>query len=219
MHSPISQTEAVLKEMAISLPVEVIFAGFTSTTDRLANAGWDISMNQQMEPRHGRTFLQMALRYEPAGIYALSMRNDFEWWELQDTLRSRNSHELAQFLLSMPFNVQHMSSRGIVVASQSNPSMGVSSTFGAAFAPIDPYPSFIQEDVKDFKFFRAASPSVKDIIVSPEQEPEIMKLLLDVQNLTQEKIKDKMKRAERHAQVDQMLGSRTINAQIITLAS
>lgn len=210
-----TRTQNSVEELVLrSAPVKVVMAGFESTTLELARAGWDLSMKQIMfaNQDYGRPHLQLAMRHEGANMYALTHPVNLDFgvghaWK--DPMFYR------QVLESLCFDVMVM-----------HPNIGMrhimpvrgqpSNFFGAMFDPIDAIPSRepIEENVKDFKFFKVAKQSVRDILVSPHDVPDLLELVLRAQKPTIEDIKKRER--SRENLID---GPRTeVTARILTLA-
>lgn len=203
-----------------SLPIEVRFAGFTSTTLALANAGWDLSMKQNMDMREHRPEMQLAMRYKPfsgPGMFAISspLRMDYGFArELMHKSAERvYEGELMHALAKLGFDIIHMGNDvRFVVQPMRHQGLG---TFADSFHPIDPRPQYVEERLSDFKFFKVASPKIQDIIVNPRDVPELLELVLKAQK----PMLDGVKRRERSRENEmEMRPAQEVMAQIITLA-
>lgn len=92
------------------------------------------------------------------------------------------------------------------------------------FMPISSIPEerTQEESIRDFKFFKVANNSVKDLIVLPEQVPDLLDAILKVQKPTQQEIKKRIEsrvnfKAYRDGEMFSAKPSHTVQAQIITL--
>lgn len=215
-------TQSSDKELLYSIPIEVEFAGFRSDTLKLALAGWDLSMQQIMDPREYGPSLRLALRHEGAKLYALSDNHRLEYGQVHAA--RRNVVEYAQFLSQMCFRISYCAP-DIRFASVAMRYSGSAASFGSSFNAIDPFPQerTVEESIKDFKFFKIANPSIKDIIVSPDQVPELLDLVLRTQKITLDQVRAREKsRANTEWVRGEMSGTKPahkVQMQIITLAS
>lgn len=204
-----------------SLPVEVRFAGFKSTTLALAQAGWDLSMQQTLDFRWGEPSLQLAMRFVDragAGMYAISRPMELEYGFLREAQHA-DEHRLIGMMAQMGFEIMHMGPQ-IKFCVQPVYSRGVS--FASSFEPIDARPQYVEEDIRDFKFFKVAKPTVKDLIVDPRDVPELLELVLKAQK----PMLDKVRRREKSRSNEEWMRNgfeamprHEVQAQIITLVS
>lgn len=214
MHTPSS-----VKELLYSLPVEVEFAGFVSNTLTLARSGWDLSMQQDLTGRYSDPILRLAMRHEGAKLYAISSEVHLHYAEMMGA-RS-NAIEYAKFLANLRFSIQYVSSE-IRFFSVSVGHRGVS--FSSSFQAIDPYPQErVEESISDFKFFKVSNPTIKDIIVSPEQVPELLEMVLRAQGpmVDQIRMRERSRQNTQWARenMQDVKPAHSVQAQIITLAS
>lgn len=70
-----------------SRPIRLHWAGWETTTDRLQNAGWEVSAQQDF----ARMRMQLALRHEQLGVQAITQGYS-EWDFREGSLRSGPSH-------------------------------------------------------------------------------------------------------------------------------
>lgn len=181
-----------------SYPFKVRFAGFTGDTLSLAAAGWAFSMHQQMNPYHGQILLQLALKHEGMGQYAVTQQLQID----------RHFHSPQSFMetlvhyADMGLEVMHCAPSIRTVVH----SLGMTTTrnFQDMFSPIDPNPTYTQFDMSDLRFFRPANPSLKDVLVTPEQVPELMEMILKEQKKVLSEVK---KREESRKNYEQYRGS------------
>lgn len=205
------------KELLHSLPVEVHFAGFKGNTLSLAKAGWDLSMEQS--EYYGEKMLRLAMRHEGAKLYAISQETRIDYGRLHAAMDNRIAY--AELLTQIPFIIQ------AVAPSIRFATMGVSTRsvgFAQAFNPIDPFPQerIMEERIEDFKFFKVANPNIRDIIVSPDQVPELLDLVLKAQKPAIDEIRKREQSRKNTRWVHENMGStkpaHQVQAQIITLA-
>lgn len=208
-------TQKLGKELLHSLPVMVTFAGFKSDTLTLAKEGWDLSMRQSAEYDFELT---LAIRHERANLHGISAPLSFR---REEAFRSfSDMHLYAEFLAQACFRIVCVAPE---IQFRIMPVNGPV-TWAGDFSAIDPFPQERHEaSIKDFKFFKVSNPTLKDIIVSPEQVPELLDLVMKAQKPTQEAIKARMRSRENTEWVrSNMHGVKPahhVQAQIITLAS
>lgn len=213
-------TQNSAKELLYSIPVRVSFAGFESDTLRLAQGGWDLSMNQQLDPLEGGCFLQLALRHEGAKLYGLSDKLRIKYHQMMGATLDRVVY--AQYLSSMEFRILHVAPgiQFMVVPVQ----MASGMSLRDQFLPIDAVCSerVEQQDMRSFKFFKTFTPNLKDIVVAPHLVPELLDMVMKAQGPTLEEIKARGRSRENTRWVrDQLTGvkpAHEVQAQIITLA-
>lgn len=206
-----------------NLPIKVEFAGFMSDTLRLARSGWDLSLRQQLNPRYGEPELQLAMRHgnHNHAIYALSHPLHCRD-QLYQALQTGNERAY-QSITNMVFSIMCMSN-DIAIRTSSMTTYGLD--YRAQFNPIDAYPQEMdmkEFNLRDFKFFKTASPDVKDLIVSPEQVPELMDVILKVQSKTREEIRRREEsranyKSYTNGEMFNAKPAHSVQAQIITLA-
>lgn len=189
-------------------PIPVHFAGFSSTTFELQRAGWDLSVERDQ----WKDAMRLALRHEAAGLYALTshvtlrdmyaMPSDPNWWQKIP-----------------PFQVVWCGSNARF---QVMPHMG---SFN--FAPVSGIPEFAQVSYKDIDFrdaipFRKISMDLtSEIIIDPNSVPELMSMILKLQDPKQMEIREKRRREafkDKQGQpMEEMRPITNIQAQIVTL--
>ncbi len=204
------------KELLHSLPIEVEFAGFRGNTLSLAKAGWDLSMRQDTIAAYGGVGMQLAMRHEGAKLYAISHRINIDHGDLYRHMQSMVGY--AEFISQQIFRIQAVSPsiRFYVMAT-----MG---SMVSEFDAIDPFPQErVEESIEDFKFFKVANPTIKDIIVSPDQVPELLDLVLRAQKPTMNNVRGRERSRENKIWVDEnMRGTKPahqVQAQLITLCA
>jgi hypothetical protein len=200
------------KELLYSLPIKVLFAGFNSTTIALGQSGWDLSMKQQLN-LNGDFELQLAMRMgdRANALYAIS----------HPTIIRRHAYEQCKrdlvhytnFFSHQYFEIAHVSPG---FQFKILPMMNATS-FVNAFEPINPLPQERHEDVRDMKFFKVAQATAKDLIVHPDQVPELLEVILKCQQSTQKEIKSR-DRSRENAMNYGAKPAHEVQAQILTLA-
>lgn len=206
------------KELLHQMPVEVHFAGFKSDTYSLGQAGWDLSLNQQLSPSSARMGVQLAMRHgdRENALYALSHHVEVPY---EAIMRGRMGFEgMVQFFRSIFFNIMH------VAPGFRFQVMPIRGSFSANFSAFDPTPQqIVEEDIRDFKFFKTGTTEMKDLIVSPEQVPELLDVILKIQGKGQNDIRARARSREnfqayQSGEMFETKPARTVQAQIITLA-
>lgn len=211
-------TQNSAKEILHSLPIDVAFAGFRGNTLSLAQAGWDLSMDQRHD-RYGEYTMRLAMRHSGAKLYALSQMIRLPYGRIGAATSSM--HEYAQLLASMYFVIEHVAPE---FQFHVMPVQSVGS-FSRGFQAIDPFPQerVERESIRDFKFFKVSNPELKDIIVDPSQVPELLGMVLRAQEKTMKEVRSRERSRENTQRVrENMSGTKPahhVQAQIITLAS
>jgi hypothetical protein len=210
-------TQQSVKDLLYSLPMPVEMAGFRSDTMALAKSGWDLSMKQHYNMYHEYE-LQLAIRHGDMkyAIYGLSNPIILPHGETRRFFSS--PFEYSKFFNEYGFNIGYMSNDIRVVAAA--PMRGMSFS---QFEPIDciPQQRFLEESIREIKFFKTVNHSVRDLIVSPDQVPELLDLVLRSQANTQENIRARERsRAnfEAYKSGEVFKPAHEVHAQIITLA-
>lgn len=196
-----------------SLPIRVEFAGFESDTRRLAAAGWDLSMRQMVHARADyNPSLQLAMRLETGSnaLFAISRPLDLDYSRLRgvahlsrvaatpggdrNTMCYSAEMEITRVMAELGFQIQCVAN-SIRFAVMPQRHFGVGS-FSSSFEPIDAMPQVVEERIEDFKFFKVAKPTVKDLIVNPEDVPELLDAVLRAQKPLMDKIRSKERTRE-----------------------
>lgn len=219
-----NSSEKEIRQILHSIPIEVIFAGFRGNTLALAQAGWDLSMRQVMSP-FGEYEMQLAMQWgdRASAVYALSHPVRLRASEVIGRSRQSNHYEWSQFLAQQVFQIGHVSN-GIRFQVIPVRAMSVGA-FASEWEGIDARPQERngEVDIKDFKFFKVAKQSVKDLIVSPDQVPEMLDIILKLQAKGQKEIRAREKSRENFRQYNsgemfETKPAHEVQAQIITLA-
>ena len=216
------------KEILRNCPVKVRFAGFESTTTQLANAGWDLSMEQ--EHSYDGLNIRLAMRHgdRDAAFYGISAptRVPFDMMLQMRSIAFEQPQMFHKFYETICFDIIHIG-QGIKfrVFPEQRPVM--------AFSPFDASP-MLEElrtedfDIRHFQFFKSA-PAAKELIVDPKTVPELLDLVLKIQSETNKDIKARERSREnlermRSGDFDggdlrgNLRPHSTVQAQIITLA-
>lgn len=208
-------TQNWAKDLLYSLPIAVEFAGFRGNTLSLAKAGWDLSMRQCVG-YSGDYEMELAMRHGGANLYAISNRVCLPYGEFLSSASSQ--HEWAEYLTRICFFIHYVSTEiqfRIMPRSEN-------SLWHKEFMAIDPFPQVRDHEVsiKDFKFFKVSNPKLQDIIVDPNQVPELLDMVLKAQMPQQELIK-RNERSRQNMEAYRadypVKPSHVVQAQIITL--
>lgn len=209
------------KELLHSLPCAVRFSGFTSDTVKLAQQGWDLSMEQHAG-MYGDYNLQLAMRHgdKHFALYALSAPLQLRGHELHRIKNDPMSY--SRFFIDYGFDIMYLANDIRMVTVNQMASQGVSFRRDSFF-PIDPTPQVRHEEsIQDFKFFKVIDEGAKELIVTPESVPELLALVLKAQNSTQAEIKQRMRSRENYQQYGDTRGNlrpaTKVAASIVTLA-
>ncbi len=196
-----------------SLPVKIFLAGFESTTLQLAKNGWEFSMRQGLSPYRGDYELQLVIRHSGTGLAGMSapMRLERTWSDAGNMLR----------LLETGFHMQYLNSdvKYRMETSQIH-------SFVSSFEAVDVFPQereLGEVSIHEFKFFKVASPNLKDIIVCPELVPELLDMVLKAQSPKMKEIQARERSRANTQWARENIGSvkpaHQVQAQLITLAS
>lgn len=218
---PMQSLEEELQRTLINYPFKVRFAGFESDTRTLASQGWELSVRQQFDMRFGRPEMQLAMHIGPdrGGMYAISRPSNVDYHKM--FWGGRMFEQLREFA-EIGFDIMCMSS-DIFFRVPVRESVGIS--FKDSFMPMDANPSFRSMEevsIKDFKFFRTANVESKDLIVDPNDVPQLLEMVLKAQSKVQKEI-DKRERSRKNEEAyrsGEMFAkpAHKVEAQIITLA-
>lgn len=183
-------------DRVLSRPCEVHFAGFRSDTFRLQQAGWQLSVEQDIMYRR----IRLAMRFEPARLYMLADSQDWDYFRDSDHLPV--------------FTIRRCSSDMVIQLMESS----------FDFQPIDAKPAFVSAErrsIEDFGIFAPLQVRTKEILVEPESVAECLEL---IKRLQAPELAEVRKRNERRARDmgSSSYGDMTatnVQAQIITLAA
>lgn len=165
------------REVLLSYPIPVRFAGFQSTTAQLQEAGWDISLREEITCE--RT-VSIIMQYERGGIYGVSQSINYIAMELLYSMEKGNLEPLK----ALCFDIQYI---GSGVQFYRIPIVG--NSFLADFRPIDASPQMTTiEHPEDFSLFKKVDPS-KDVLIDPNDVPGLMEMILKAQKPQQEMLR------------------------------
>lgn len=201
------------KEVLYSVPIPVYFAGFESDTQRLGRQGWELSMRQEMGFRGYE--LQMAGRIGGEnGLYFLTRPLAVEY-------PHGTNLEIARRFAQTGFEVQHLAPE---IRARILPHAG-GIDWARSFSPVD---TQIQErfediDIRTFKYFKVVDQK-KDLIVRPENVPELLDMILKIQAPEQEVLRARERSRENYEayrsgnMFSEPKPAHQVEAQIISLA-
>jgi hypothetical protein len=209
-------------------PIEVEFAGFRSNTMKLSQNGWDMSIREEYLMLDCAKLLQIAMRHTGLGIYGVSYPITIEMNEMyrhDHPVMGMNTPEILSRCL---FRIVRISSQIYVESNNSVLMLERTPAFANRFYPMNAMPTMERrlESIRDFKFFNAVNPDIKDIIVDPSRVTELLDLVLKCQLPEQEILKARertrknleMYRSEgSHLNMNSLRPENQIQAQILTL--
>jgi len=208
----------------LSKPHRVHWAGFTTTTARLQQAGWSLSAEQDFQ----NDGIRLALRNEDAQLYGITDRISFYRLAVDDYERSmaryrepRYSRDFGSPLASsddglLDFHVVRMASQIMVHhLERTNPL--------ELFNSIDAATQITREKIsrlEDLVPFAAPLVQTKELIVDESEVSAILAKLIDAQKPEQERIRDRQRLRESREGLE--LGAdprRRFHAQILSIAA
>lgn len=202
-------------EMLLSLPIEVHFAGFRTTTTAMGRSGWDLSLEQNVDMLLYEKEFRLAARHgdRESALYLLS--HPLRLRRSDHARYTSSPVEYAKFFAEQHFEIAY-ASNNISVRCMNHGS------FSANFRGFDPYPqerTETEENIRDLPFFKVAKEQPKELIVDPSRVPELLDLILKSQEQQQAEIRERNRRRERIAHYDgEIKSAGNVCAQIITLA-
>ncbi len=186
----------------------VFFAGFQSTTLDLQRAGWQLSMEQHFS--YDGLSLRLALKHEAGRVLAIT-------------------HPVSSYHLHRAMGFKEMAPIDFQIAWIGNDARFhiMAEMRPMSFNPISAIPEF--QDIKDLSFeeaipFRPLNPNAPEIIIPPSSVPELMDMILKLQDPKQKEIRDNVRRDAWRRDVGAKIGDEgykpaaDIKAQIIALA-
>lgn len=157
--------------------MEVQWAGWSTTTYRLQQAGWDISAEQDIR----EASLRIAFRHAPQKLYAMTSKIDFDYYSRFD------SPETSKY--TAPLQIQFMASDVRVIIQE--PTM-------AGFMPIDAAPQIAMlnapKKMEDFNIFAVPMARTQEIIVEPQDVDFFLAKILEMQRPLQKEIRSRLPR-------------------------
>lgn len=178
----------------LSRPCRVHFAGFETTTTRLQQAGWELSVYEDLR----RLTMQLAMRFEPARLYMMSESVDFNYFS------SRG--ECPEFFVRK------------VVGSE----IVLHTTEVPRFHAIDAMPTFVNSErrsIEDFSFFATPLVRTEQIIVEPETVSDLLAKIKAMQAPELAAIRERNRRRDAGHVDHGVIEQQKFHAQIVSLAA
>lgn len=190
----------------LSLPFEIVWAGWKSDTFTLQREGWQLSVEQD----YRRNAFSLAIKHPDFKIYG--MTNPMPLHEIAMSRYGERYNRIANF---MSFHLGYMCSDLI---------MHVHGRDLMNFHPVDAEPQRMTEEemrcydkiqrISEMPIFKAIE-HTKDIIVMPEMVPGLLEKIRECQEPNQARIREEVrKQKDREA-----LRGHIIHAQVVTLAA
>jgi hypothetical protein len=156
---------------------KIIWAGWESTTLALQNAGWNVSVEQNV----AYDTLRVAIRHPHFNIYGVS--RPVSIFSLSQGDRCYGNPVSLGLFSHIPVIIDHMASRFQVVMHDNL----------SAFQPIDAEPSIYShaevKNIEDFMIFKPLNKD-KEIIIAPEDVGPILEKILQTQDPKQAEIRE-----------------------------
>lgn len=185
----------------LSSPVELEWAGWRSDTHRLQQAGWEISVDQDIRMRG----VQIAIRHKDFQIYGISSMLDLDYFRIAGDMQG--------FPRGLVLPIHYMASRI---------TMQVPFGIGDGMMPIDATPQFITQeyrDLEDYRIFATPLARTDEIIVDPNDVSKLLDMIREVQLPEQEEIRARNKlRESREGQYIDAIPRQQFHAQILSIA-
>ena len=204
-------------ERIVNYPLRVHMLGWESNTRLLQRAGWELSVKQDMQ----FNFIQLAMQHRERKLVALSRHYaEFNFMRL-----AHDQPSAYRFFDSFFFEIEYLASKMEIVISEASiaGAMRTANRYYEGFYPIDAEPQYEilqRKKLEDFVHFRPIN-NAKNIIVDPNDVPQLMELILKAQSPVQAEIRKRQRQAENMAYVIDagLLPRHDIHAQIITVAA
>ena len=183
-------------------PVKIHMAGWTSDTYTLQRHGWQVSVEEMMDPSHFTMRVRVALKHPTLKLYCVSDsshydRGDQKWMESYDrpAIELQVKHIACDIrVLNLPDNFSN-------------------------FRPIDATPLYDGKSIEDFKIFKPLPPD-KNIIVPQKTVGELLAKIHEIQEPYQELLREEKRTAMKkfNKEVNEYDLATNIVAQVATLA-
>lgn len=191
--------------MFMNVPVQVHMLGFESDTARLQACGWQVAAEQDPMDQH----LRIMIHDPRSGIYMMSQIARFEFMSL--------GHDRIEYLRSIVLDLTPWL-KDQTIRSVRNPFgefQMVDTSRGAAQQSWATREDFKAWSLEDCFVFPLAQPD-HEVIVKPQEVPELLKLILSRQQPKVKEVLDNQRRREARGEVDKALTTRS-HAQIISI--
>ncbi len=162
-------------------------------------------MQQFQHPSVNGYQMRLAMEHPSRELYALSWNVDISAQALY--LAMNSFVEMGHLLKSLEFQIAYIG-RSIEFQLIAERWPGSPSAFTASFEPVDPRPQAVsieKVNMRDFKFFRIAKGGISDIVLLPEQVPEALNKILEVQATQIKEIERRKKSRENFRLYEGML--------------
>jgi len=182
------------KNVPLSRPIKVYWAGWETTTTALQQNGWELSQ----EKDYRRQSLRIAIRHKNCNLYGVTKFISYDYAEY--SIRHK---------ILPPFNMQYMANKVQVNVMDNYDN----------FKPIDAMPQIRDVEIKnieDFNIFATPLVRTEEIIVNPETVSDLLIRIKEMQMPEQERI-IKQKRLREHREGEVQLQQK-FHAQILSIA-
>jgi hypothetical protein len=197
----------------VSAPIPIRFAGWESNTYRLQQCGWQLSAREDSIRNVMRPQLQLALKHPDLQIRALTTPIDVDYLGM-----SRGAgHSIVEGLMRMGLDVQMFGSTLILNVMHQGP---------VEFRPIDAQPMWedpacsTTTNIDDLKIFADAQlVRTEEVIVMPDNVPELMAHILKLQDPKQAEIRERVRKDKlvNGLQLEDVRPRQRFHAQILSL--
>lgn len=177
----------------LSAPHEVYFCGFVSTTARLQQAGWQLSVSQD----NYRGTLQLALKNKDFGGYMIADEVRYSGF------RTMDPHEELRFV------VRRVNADVLIHSCSIDFSQ---------FSPIDAMPQICtteRKSIKDFNIFAPALVRTEEIIIEPQSVAECLDLIRKMQAPDLAALRERNRKRD----LSEPMQQQNFHAQILSLAA
>lgn len=182
----------------LSSPIRLHWAGWETDTQRLQQAGWQLSANERVEYDE----FELAFKHEQAGCYGYSQSVPFRYLDMHDrtaALRSLSLDvQLTNRLHSQLHNVDF-----------------------SHFNPIDAKAQYTEQpilNIEDYNIFAPALVTTKELVFDESSVSDLMEVILDKQDPARQKYYEDQVR-ERRTKGGVIVPQRNFQAQIISLVA
>lgn len=169
-----------VERKVISQPLRVMWGGWESTTTRLQQCGWEISVDEQID----RFAFRIAMRHQGFKMYGLSKPVDLDYFSLW---HKDGPNVLGEIVIP-------------IVCMATKITVNVVDDL-ANFAPVDAYPQIPLEskimDIEDYRIFATPLARTQEIIVNPEDVGRMLELIKGAQQDMQADIRARERMRER----------------------
>lgn len=184
----------------LSRPARVEWAGFSSDTYRLQQAGWELAAEEDV--CYGR--IRLLMRHQDMRLYAMCRDLEFDYYKNYD----------AQIAPQLRFDV--------IMAAPEMRIREIASMGSWNFKQIDATPTFVEDKVRsieDLKIFSTPLKRTEEIIVEPQSVQAMLDKIREMQAPEQARLRAKQRmQARREGLLPDETPQTIFHAQIISLA-